>query len=420
MMTPDTMNPLTAMVFFDTRATSALNQTRAAWMALGDLMSGAPVMPAQLEEATSAYQRTLMALGLEALRTSYLNPPAPTPPPRPIEPPAAPLAQPVEAPAVRRAPAPAMPAPVKPVAVKPTALTRVDPAALEELRERLNGTAQWEQERESPAMLEARRLDLEVRALCEAGVQGWRQGQGALDKIGALVANPRAWDILNSADRVELLSALAAMVRHVNEVPLPAEQRAARSEQVKRALAGIRSARRADVDAFVHGLATAHTAQRGAWWDDARQQLGLLREDKPTKAKKPAQAACPVAAPTVEAEEAPRENPCPHVAGQRWAVVGGDRRNERADQLKELLGLTELDWIDTAPGKQQHVNNVIKRMRNATLDAVVIIKSFTNHSATIKLREASKKCQAKLIWVDAGYGEQQLIAAIDRYAPAKD
>jgi hypothetical protein len=418
MMTPDTMNPLTAMVFFDTRATSALTQTRAAWMALGDLMSGAPALPAQLEDATGHYQRALMALGLEALRTSYLNPPA-AEPIRPAEPPDdAPTLAPVEeAPAVRRAPAAAKAAPVP---EKKAALTRVDPAALVELRERLTGTSQWEEERESPALLEARRLDLAVRALCEAGVQGWRQGQGALDKIGALVANPRAWDILNSADRVELLSALAAMVRHIDEVPLPADQRAARGEQVKRALACILHARREGVDAFVHGLAKAHTAQHDAWWDDARAQLGLLREDKPaatTTAKKPAQAACPAAAPAVE--EARRENPCPHVAGQRWAVVGGDRRNERADQLKELLGLDELDWIDTAPDKHLHVNNVIKRMRSATLDAVVIIKSFTNHSATKKIVEASKKLQTQLIWVDGGYGEQQLLTAIERYAPAK-
>lgn len=439
-MTTPPMMTLTsdAMLYFDERANQALTQTRAAWFALGELMSGEPVLPGALEQATARYHEALMQLGLQALRTSYLNPPVDLPAHDEEEPDEEEeQAEPV-APQVRRAPsapvAPAQPktpeaAPMTARVVEPAPAKKPDMAQLIALKEQFGQPMSWADEADAATQTAhaARALDEQVRALCEEGVKGWRQGQVMLDKIGALVKEPRRWHVLDSADRVELLSALAAMIRHIDLVPLPQEHHTARKERVKQALAWVRQARRDSVDAIVHGLAVAHTPRHGGdWWQDARHILGLtapvapaLAEPAPAKALTEPAPAKAQAAEVAAVPEAPRTNPYPHVKGQRWAVVGGDRRGERGDVLCELLELESLEWIDSAPGKHKHIGNVLKRMKRGSLDAVVVLKRYINHSATDRIIEEGKKHGVAVIWVDGGYGEQQLLAAIARHYPAR-
>lgn len=435
-LTPD------AMLYFDERANQALTQTRAAWVALGELMSGEPVLPGALELATARYHEALMQLGLQALRTSYLNPPSlalvDLPAPAEEEPDEGEVAHEPVAPQVRRAPsapvAPARPktpevAPMTARVVEPAPAKKLDTAQLMALKEQMGQPMSWADEADAAthAVYAARELDAKVRALCEEGVKGWRQGQVMLDKLGALVKEPRGWHVLDSVDRVELLSALAAMIRHIDLVRLPQEHHTARRARVKMVLAWVRLARRDSVDAIVHGLAVAHTPRHGGdWWQDARHILGLsspaapapsnpaLAEAPPEAAPAPAAQAAEVAA----APEAPRANPCPHVKGQRWAVVGGDRRGERADVLCELLELGSMEWVDTAPDKHKHVGNLCERIKRGSVDAVVILKQYINHGATKKIVAQSKKQRVPMIWVES-YGEQQLLNAIARYYPAR-
>jgi hypothetical protein len=181
--------------------------------------------------------------------------------------------------------------------------------------------------------------------------------------------------------------------------------------------------RDADASEFVYGLAKTHTPRHGDdWWQDARHILCLIlpaapAPTEPTPAEAPTEHAEQVAE-VAAAPEAPRENPHPHVKGQRWAVVGGDRRGGRAQHIRALLELKSLEWVDTAPDKHKHVGNLCERIKRGSVDAVVILKQYINHGATTKIVERCKKKGVPMIWVES-YGEQQLSTAIAHYHPAR-
>jgi hypothetical protein len=409
---------------FDADAHTVLTHTREAWEALGELLSGAPIAADRLGQATAAYERSLHQLGLHALRASYLPAPEPEPTrePAPAPPPASVAApsmrtpeQPRPAPVAVAPPvAPPAAAPVTPPVAKPQARP-ASPAALKELAACFGHKAAWQEEAPDLAQQEAARLDTQVRALAGRTCATWEQAVALLRQIDALVAEPRTWWPLSSHARAELLGALVALTRGVEQVPIRMQHKTAREQAIKATLKRIGAAKREGVDPFIHGMGLAHKPLRGALWaDDARHILGLTSTPAAHTPAAPKAAHAAHAAPAPDEVPAPRANPCPQLAGQRLVIVGGDRRSGRVDELKALLELGALEWLDTAPDKHRHLDGLIARLKGGSVDAVVIIKDFTNHSATNRLREAGKKLGVPLIWVSNGYGEAQLIAAVQR------
>lgn len=106
----------------------------------------------------------------------------------------------------------------------------------------------------------------------------------------------------------------------------------------------------------------------------------------------------------------------PHTRGKRAVIVGGDPRSERVQRLQQTFGFAELDWVDNASGGVRIADSLTKRMRNGTVDLVIVLRAFSSHKLSDKIF-AARDGSCAVVLADT-YGVTAVQLAIERFLEA--
>ncbi len=98
--------------------------------------------------------------------------------------------------------------------------------------------------------------------------------------------------------------------------------------------------------------------------------------------------------------------------GRRAVIVGGDRRPEAADRIREAFRMAAVDWEETDP---RRIAAVAARIRARTVDLLILLRAYIRHADSDVLVEACKDAEVPFVVVNAGYGVSQVKLAIERY-----
>jgi len=98
--------------------------------------------------------------------------------------------------------------------------------------------------------------------------------------------------------------------------------------------------------------------------------------------------------------------------GRSAVIVGGDRRPEAADRIREAFRMAAVDWEETDP---RRVASVAGRVRARTIDLLILLRTYIRHADSDVLVDACKDAGVPFVVVDAGYGVSQVRLAIERY-----
>lgn len=100
-----------------------------------------------------------------------------------------------------------------------------------------------------------------------------------------------------------------------------------------------------------------------------------------------------------------------YTSGKRAIIVGGDPRNEVIDRVKEAFGFQTVEWPSFDPKRVQSLST---RVRKGSVDVVIFLVNFVNHSAQEILAPACRDAGATFALVPHGYGVTAIRHAIER------
>lgn len=95
--------------------------------------------------------------------------------------------------------------------------------------------------------------------------------------------------------------------------------------------------------------------------------------------------------------------------GRRAVMVGGEPREAARASIERAFEFAELEWIS---GSEQDALRVEPRIRNGSVDLVLLLRSFVSHSATDRLVASCKSQSVDWAVVDQGYGVVRIAEAI--------
>ena len=106
-----------------------------------------------------------------------------------------------------------------------------------------------------------------------------------------------------------------------------------------------------------------------------------------------------------------------YLAGKRLVLIGGDRRSEAADRLRNVIpDSVQLEWLECAYSDGSHTVHTLQQSINqGNVDVVLIIQNFVSHSVSTPLKRTIKHhptCKSQM--VVRGYGHAQLCVALKK------
>jgi hypothetical protein len=102
----------------------------------------------------------------------------------------------------------------------------------------------------------------------------------------------------------------------------------------------------------------------------------------------------------------------PHTRGKKVVLIGGARREEVRRQLEGLFEFDRLEWEDDWGSKPAMLNSLEQRVRNRTVDLVVLLRSYISHQVSERFRPLCEQYQVPCVFVDQGYGVAQISRAL--------
>lgn len=102
----------------------------------------------------------------------------------------------------------------------------------------------------------------------------------------------------------------------------------------------------------------------------------------------------------------------PHTRGKKAVLIGGARREEVRRQLEELFEFARLEWEDEGGAKPAMLTSLEQRVRNQTIDMIVLLRSYISHQVSERFRPLCEQYQVPCIFVDQGYGVAQISRAL--------
>jgi hypothetical protein len=101
------------------------------------------------------------------------------------------------------------------------------------------------------------------------------------------------------------------------------------------------------------------------------------------------------------------------VRGKRMVIVGGDRRGERAEAIQQAFALADVEWIECREDSPRPVQALVERMRNQTVDLVVVLQRLVSHSHSDAIFAAERgTCHVILSY---SYGLQNVMQGLERF-----
>lgn len=104
------------------------------------------------------------------------------------------------------------------------------------------------------------------------------------------------------------------------------------------------------------------------------------------------------------------------VRGKRMVILGGDRRPERAEAIQQTFELAEVDWIECREDSPRPVQTLVERIRNQTVDLVVVLQRYVTHSHSDAVFAAEQgSCR---VLMAHSYGLQNVMHGLERFLGA--
>jgi hypothetical protein len=264
-----------------------------------------------------------------------------------------------------------------------------------------------------------------------------------LDKLMVQVGAPRDLEV-DRADELDALDAVSRkpLVEDWSEFPQNVQRMwlgmmVARTRAVKD-MTGLPPAQRSRVKTIisrypvwaaahqpghVHGLKMVHEPEHGTWTDEARQLWtslnALLADHRPT-AKKAMSKKKPIQDGEPDEGNGRAIDPTwalwPLVRGHRAVIVGGDPREPNRERLERLFEFSTLEWPNIDGPRR--VDGVVARIKQRTVDIVIVLKAFVDHKQSEPIIAAAK--DAGISWaLSDSYGAASVKAAFDRFLAAR-
>jgi nucleotide-binding universal stress UspA family protein len=97
-------------------------------------------------------------------------------------------------------------------------------------------------------------------------------------------------------------------------------------------------------------------------------------------------------------------------------ILGGDRRPERAEAIQQTFALAEVDWIECREDSPRPVQTLVERIRNQTVDLVVVLQRYVTHSHSDAVFAAEQgSCR---VLMAHSYGLQNVMHGLERFLGA--
>lgn len=107
-----------------------------------------------------------------------------------------------------------------------------------------------------------------------------------------------------------------------------------------------------------------------------------------------------------------------HLEGKRLAIIGGEAREERLEDLRNTFRLAHAEWIENLGSDPRKMDALLTRLQAGTLDGVILLRPWTSHTLTDRLFPMRR--DDALILLADGYRNHQVRAAIERlWAPSE-
>jgi hypothetical protein len=104
----------------------------------------------------------------------------------------------------------------------------------------------------------------------------------------------------------------------------------------------------------------------------------------------------------------------PFTRNRKMVMIGGSPREDARKQLELALDPLELIWESCEGTRPGQLESLEQRVRNGSIDILVLLRSFISHSVSDRLRPACQESGVACVSVDHGYGVRQIAEAIRR------
>lgn len=99
----------------------------------------------------------------------------------------------------------------------------------------------------------------------------------------------------------------------------------------------------------------------------------------------------------------------PHVQGRKAILIGGDPREPNRIRIQQAFKFSELTWVD---GDIRRIQSTTERIRNSSLNLVILITSFLGHKTSKKVIAACKASKIPCVFTEKGHGILAISQAI--------
>ena len=102
------------------------------------------------------------------------------------------------------------------------------------------------------------------------------------------------------------------------------------------------------------------------------------------------------------------------LAGRNAIVVGGDRRVDRAERLKQVFGFSDIDWMEGSTSGTKQLAALEERIKNGTVDVVIVLRAFSSHTISDRIFGVAAPPGCLRVLADT-YGVLQVRLGFERY-----
>ncbi|TVR02434.1 MAG: hypothetical protein EA398_07760 [Deltaproteobacteria bacterium] len=99
--------------------------------------------------------------------------------------------------------------------------------------------------------------------------------------------------------------------------------------------------------------------------------------------------------------------------GKTAMIVGGTPRTERLEPIRNAFGFEHLEWLDGIADGSRQVQALCHRMRNGSVDLVLVLQRFISHSHADALFQTARDCDAHAVLAQS-YGITSIQQGLER------
>jgi hypothetical protein len=114
----------------------------------------------------------------------------------------------------------------------------------------------------------------------------------------------------------------------------------------------------------------------------------------------------------IESQKEQYQDLLPATRGLRALMIGGDIREEKRRILLAVFDFDDLEWVPFENARPAMLKSLEQRVRNRSMDLVLILKEFVGHNVSESLRPLCEENGIPCLFVEHGYGAGQVAEAL--------